>query len=155
MAGTEQAPSPRLGNSLTLVNDSLYLFGGMDQNKIYDELHLFNLKTNKWTTVETRGTRPPPRCAHSAIVMDNKLFVYGGMTDGPKVLDDLYVLDTGEGINIESLTWTCLETQGFQPSERLDQDMTVIEQDHEASLLLFGGMNLKNTFNDVYVLNRI
>jgi hypothetical protein len=36
-------PSPRLGHSLTALDDFMYCFGGMDQKKMYSDMYKFNL----------------------------------------------------------------------------------------------------------------
>lgn len=42
-ADNEICPSPRLGHSLTLLNDSMYCFGGMDQKFMYNDMYKFDL----------------------------------------------------------------------------------------------------------------
>lgn len=42
-ADNEFCPSPRLGHSLTVLNDSMYCFGGMDQTSMYNDMFKFDL----------------------------------------------------------------------------------------------------------------
>ena len=39
-------PSPRLGHSLTILNDCMYCFGGMDQKNMFNDLYKFDLGNN-------------------------------------------------------------------------------------------------------------
>jgi N-acetylneuraminic acid mutarotase len=43
----KNAPSPRLGHSMTLLNGTLYLFGGMNEGKLYNDLYSFDIGNPK------------------------------------------------------------------------------------------------------------
>ena len=36
-------PSPRLGHTLSIIQDSIYCFGGMDKQEMYNEMYKFDL----------------------------------------------------------------------------------------------------------------
>ena len=51
-------PAVRNGHTLTYFDNKLYVFGGIhDITWELDDLHIYNLKTNKWTTLEQDSPR--------------------------------------------------------------------------------------------------
>lgn len=73
---TQGAPSPREGHSLTLVDQSLIVFGGSDGSATND-LHLYDLEKHTWSVA--RPLEPPPaRQAHSAARHGRSVVVAGG-----------------------------------------------------------------------------
>lgn len=130
------------------------------------------LACNKWSEIkDTTGPRPSPRCAHSCICIgNNKLLITGGMSSAsnpPAVFDSAHILDTGTCLHIyarlpnlhqitihillcsciDSLTWTKIT---FEELKRLDHTCTPI---NTRQALVFGGMDLKNVFQDANLLN--
>nr|KAJ3420950.1 hypothetical protein HK105_004871 [Polyrhizophydium stewartii] len=101
------SPAPRLGHSLTAVGSLVVMFGGLDGDRILDELWAFDMGAD---------LHPPAHTACPSI----DIVVIGGMVRNPSpaVADDVWVLDT-EGSGKESI-------------------------------VVFGGMDLVNTFNDVF-----
>ena len=88
-----------------IKHEGIYLFGGIDQNKVYNS-NLYVLKIGKrpceWVKPITNGKGPIGR-SHSSLTFYselNLLFVHGGSNDVHKViLDDLLMLD------LESMNW--------------------------------------------------
>eukprot|EP01113_Clastostelium_recurvatum_P006019 TRINITY_DN1271_c0_g1_i1.p1 TRINITY_DN1271_c0_g1~~TRINITY_DN1271_c0_g1_i1.p1 ORF type:complete len:458 (-),score=145.85 TRINITY_DN1271_c0_g1_i1:121-1494(-) len=107
MTATTQGtrPAHRSGHTLTAIGTKLYLFGGgvwrPDEwvNK-YNDIHVFDTRTNTWAKPECEGTVESSTFAISYAV-GRFLFVFGGGSK-PKqcVTNDVYMLDTS------SFTWT-------------------------------------------------
>src|SRR5690606_12349119 len=61
-------PAKRSAMSLVHYSNKLYMFGGYDQqgdtDRFYDDLHCFDLETNKWMELSLSGA-PSARCCHS------------------------------------------------------------------------------------------
>ena len=58
LPGDGELPAIRNGHSLTHYEGKLYLFGGIhDITWELDDLHIYNLKTSKWTTLEQDSPR--------------------------------------------------------------------------------------------------
>ncbi|CAL8111450.1 unnamed protein product [Orchesella dallaii] len=83
-----QYPTPKALASIVQYKDNLVLFGGwahpppyplMQPWRIFDELHIYNFGTNKWTCIVTNNS-PHPSAGHSASVHDDKMVVFGGRT---------------------------------------------------------------------------
>jgi len=48
---------------------------------LFNELHVYCIKSNKWTAINTLET-PPPTSAHSATIHRNLMVVFGGVCNG-------------------------------------------------------------------------
>lgn len=111
-------PCPRLGHSFTLVNNKVYLFGGLANDsedpknniprylKDLYALDLSPLYPIAWEIPQTYGPSPPPRESHTGVAYIDKLnaksylVIYGGMS-GCR-LGDLWFLNTGMLNNLNS-----------------------------------------------------
>lgn len=106
-------PCPRLGHSFTLVNNKVYLFGGLANDsddpkknvpRYLKDLYTLDLTSNpvQWEIPHTHGPSPPPRESHTGVAWTNKkdgtsyLVIYGGMS-GCR-LGDLWFLNTGKSL---------------------------------------------------------
>lgn len=82
---TGKEPPPLVGSSTTIVNDTLYVFGGRVLSRTRPQLtcdmYALDLITRVWTRLETKGAIPPPRYFHSVCALgDSKLVCFGGMS---------------------------------------------------------------------------
>ena len=81
-------PTPKALASIVQYKDNFVLFGGwahpppyplMQPWRIFDELHIYNVPTNKWSQIVS--TQSPHPCAgHSASVHGDVMIVFGGRT---------------------------------------------------------------------------
>ena len=93
-APIEIRPYPRIGASLTVYENSLYLFGGHDaSNEKLDDFWKYDLKENKWTLLTTTGTKPIGRNGHTTVIINNKLVLFGGIIEVTKESDEIFVYD--------------------------------------------------------------
>ncbi|XP_022915035.1 host cell factor 1-like isoform X2 [Onthophagus taurus] len=138
------APCARLGHSFTLVNDKVYLFGGLanesedPKNNIpryLNDLYALDIRTNpvQWEVPPTVGPAPPPRESHTGVSYIDKersrsfLVIYGGMS-GYR-LGDLWFL------NADTLTWSKPTVSGHTPLPRSLHTSTLIGN----RMFVFGG----------------
>ncbi|OMO53698.1 Kelch-type beta propeller [Corchorus capsularis] len=105
-----EIPVARSGHTVVRASSVLILFGGEDaKKKKLNDLHMFDLKSLTWLTLQCTGTRPSPRSNHVATLYDDKtLFVFGGASKS-KTLNDLYSLD------FETMIWTRIKVRGPSP----------------------------------------
>lgn len=155
------------------------MFGGLSKETAFDDLWRFDILKNSWHLVETKGTRPSARVAHTTTYIgESFLVVFGGMTRSPKLVtyDDIFVL------NLQTKEWSRIDAAAAPPGPpgtRLDHDICLVPRlvrtedgisvdlnriadgsdsikspkDLSAwSLLLYGGMNIGNVFNDTFEL---
>jgi N-acetylneuraminic acid mutarotase len=106
-------PCARAAHGGISINNSLYIFGGIDGSGISrDDLWKFDLDTNKWSQIEIFGYKPPPRldfayCKASfrSKIRDesnqdsevdrisNYLVIHGGMDTEGNVFDDFFLIN--------------------------------------------------------------
>lgn len=149
---SDNLPCPRGSHTSSLVNDSLYIFGGYGgygySRQYQNDLYTINCSDNqnlKSKKVLTKGGQSPcPRAGHSASVLGNYIYIYGGQNDN--FLDDqdleslnhLYILDT------VNLTWSRVVLSMEGPTN-LNKDSPPRRWDHSAIpmnddyILIFGG----------------
>ncbi|KAG0360398.1 hypothetical protein BG005_010873 [Podila minutissima] len=136
-------PKDLRAQSVNLVGESVYVFGGCDSKTCYNTLYIFDADTMHWTQPKTYGSIPPPCRAHSSTLVDNKrLYVFGG-GDGPQYFNELYMLDT------DTLTWTNPQTTGTRPCRRRAHTTCV----YNNCMYVFGGGDGVQALNDTYMLN--
>ena len=140
-------PSPRLGHSFTLIDQRVYLFGGLENAsddpkenipRYLNDLHCLDVHDDlmTWSTPVTDGKPPSPRESHtcvafkSSVTNKSKLIVYGGMS-GHR-LGDVWFLD------IDSMSWskpTIASGSSSPPIPRSLHSATVINH----RMIIFGG----------------
>ncbi|KYB29558.1 host cell factor 2 isoform X2 [Tribolium castaneum] len=138
------APCPRLGHSFTLVNNKVYLFGGLANDsadpknnvpRYLNDLYTLDIRTSpvQWDIPITSGSSPPPRESHTGVAYIDKknnksfLVIYGGMS-GCR-LGDLWFLET------ETRTWSKPQISGTTPLPRSLHTSTLIGH----RMFVFGG----------------
>jgi len=100
---SQVAPSPRAGHSATFHNDSMYIFGGKDdENQKLNDLWRFDMVQLSWTKIVTEGHCPPPRAGHSAVVYEGKIMIFGGIFEVTKEMNDCHLYD------IQKNSWFCM-----------------------------------------------
>ncbi len=147
-----QPPEPRSGHQIALVKRKLYVCGGWNSAKQFDDLYV--LDTECWTWEKLGVGWGAPRWNHSTVgvfaVPYWKVFVFGGnsgdLTSGVGNMQgeflDLCVLDTG------SNTWSQLQATGNKPCPRADTE--IIYDPDLNRLILFGGW-ANNWFEELCV----
>eukprot|EP01122_Echinamoeba_exundans_P013265 TRINITY_DN5760_c0_g1_i1.p1 TRINITY_DN5760_c0_g1~~TRINITY_DN5760_c0_g1_i1.p1 ORF type:complete len:980 (+),score=168.69 TRINITY_DN5760_c0_g1_i1:136-3075(+) len=134
--------TPRVGHTMTPVENRVFIFGGSDGYRAFNDLQIFDLETMKWSTAIVKGNLPESRSRHTATRIGVDIYVFGG-GDNVHLYNDLYVLNT------ETLEWTLVKTRGMSPSCRWGHTTTLV--DHK--LYVFGGHDGQRRLNDVHVLN--
>ncbi|CAD7088361.1 unnamed protein product [Hermetia illucens] len=149
-------PSPKASATMVCYGDQLILFGGWRYPSLYppyqpwrlfDELHMYSIKDNRWT-VHTPACGPPPMAGHSATIQGNKMVVFGGYQLNNEVnsnSNDIWCL------NLDTLVWYQPEVAGVKPPARYAQFQIVLDDDHILVIGGCGGPN--NMFSDAWLLN--
>ncbi len=91
-------PSNRHGHIMINLNDEfIYLHGGMNEDSLFDDLWLFDMRMLSWKRIDFNRTNlfPCERAAHGGICVNNNLFIFGGISKSGSALDDLWKFDTG------------------------------------------------------------
>jgi len=111
-----EIPSPRTDHCLEAYGEkSLVLFGGYDGHVRFDDVHIFDLETEKWGQIckpkvdAQSKLLPSARFGHSGVVRGDELFVFGGW-NGRDTLSEMWKL------NLKTETWTAISKQGSSES---------------------------------------
>lgn len=97
-------PTPVQGHGMVSIETRIYLFGGMEDMKLFNDFYTIDLAQTgpKWNKIRTGGPQPSPRAAFGITVIEHDIFVFGGVGEhGP--LCDLWKYQTCKGliVNVE------------------------------------------------------
>ncbi|GMH98843.1 hypothetical protein TrLO_g14194 [Triparma laevis f. longispina] len=155
IAAKGKGPDKRSGHQATACDNSLYVFGGWNSAKQFDDMHVLDTASDppNWTKLDSK--MPNPLWNHSACgvmaIPSWKIFVFGGVSGQLSDSDELgthsnniSMLDTG------SERWSSPKINGELPPPRAD---TTLAYDSKGSkLIVFGGW-ANEWFNDIYLLD--
>jgi dynein heavy chain len=148
-----EKPEPRSGHQTCLVNDQLYVIGGWNSLKQFNDVFVCDLKTNTWRQLDIK--LPVPIWNHTCVsvkaVPHWKIFMFGGNsgdlaesgTAQGTYLNSVSVLDTG------SMQWISPAVKGEAPIPRAD---TAMIYDGASNRMIFFGGWANRWFNDLFVL---
>uniref|UniRef100_A0A804N5Y1 Acyl-CoA-binding domain-containing protein n=1 Tax=Zea mays TaxID=4577 RepID=A0A804N5Y1_MAIZE len=139
-----RSPSSRGGQSVTLVGDTLVVFGGEGHGRsLLNDLHILDLETMTWDEFETTGTPPSPRSEHAAACFAERyLLIFGGGSHST-CFSDLHLLDT------QTMEWSRPKQQGVTPESRAGHAGVTIGE----YWFITGGGNSRKGVSDTLVLN--
>lgn len=153
----KNAPTPRWGQTMTLIDDcKVIVYGGQVydavENKLstMTDLYVYDLKKKSWSKpVNCEGM---PRTWHSATFLPDRqlLISFGGESFNPKTkktvtTDQVMVLDT------EIMLWYPPSVSGNVPSGRSGHTATLLPNTNE--LVVFGGVKNNKWQNSMAVLD--
>ncbi|XP_073814212.1 F-box protein 42 [Musca autumnalis] len=150
-------PSPKGSASMVCWREQLILFGGWrypslhppyQQWCLFDELHYYDLATNRWSVALTM-TSPPPLAGHSASVHGDIMVIFGGyqIIDGVNSnSNETWCLDL-----VEHRWWQPTFLGTLRPPARYGQFQLVLDEKH---LLVVGGCGGPNSvYSDAWLLD--
>lgn len=122
----------------------------------YNDLWLYDPKSEQWFEAPAKGEKPPARDHHGAATLNGRLFIYGGRRsekrESASVLADIwsYDIDLGE--------WTQHIPIGNSPAARFMPGVGSVRMDGVTHLAVFAGETLpgstkRTTLNDLWVFN--
>lgn len=98
-----QMLAPRAGHTTVSLGNNLFVFGGFtDARNLYDDLHVLNLETGKWSRVSNINKGPSARFSGAGDCLDEQkgiLVFLGGCNKSLEALDDMYYLYTDMPVN--------------------------------------------------------
>ena len=111
--------SPRAHHTATVINGSVWLIGGMDQQNVMKDFWCFDILKQRWRQPRLKGaTSLLCRCAHAACSHPGKpcsILIFGGYTKEKEKgiwLNDLIEIDTEKNLVRE------VDSGGYQPAPR-------------------------------------
>ncbi|XP_026147794.1 kelch repeat-containing protein [Mastacembelus armatus] len=143
-------PEGRIGHTAIYDPDSkrIFVFGGSKNKKWFNDVHILDTQSWKWTMVEAQG-QVPPLAYHSCSMFRGELFVLGGVFPRPNpepdgCSDSLYIFDPHLSIWYEPIV------TGDKPSPRSGHSACVMQ---ERKIYVFGGWDTPVCYNDMYMLD--
>lgn len=108
--------------------------------RLYNELHIYDISSNKWAAVHSAQS-PPPMAGHSATIQGNYMVVFGGLQKANAL--DLYSSSSDVWcFDLESHSWSKPETTDPKPSPRYGHSQIFLDDEN----LLIIGKNLFELF---------
>ena len=139
---------PMAAHVTVLWKGKLLVIGGFRKaNAQSEELGVlsFDPGARAWAEVATAGDKPEAKGNHSASLVGSFVVVFGGeLAKGRRNVADVHVLD------LNTLTWAAVEAAGKAPAARSSHTAAAYL---DRFILIFGGGNVSNCFNDVHVLD--
>jgi N-acetylneuraminic acid mutarotase len=140
---------PRVGHCIAAVRSKIFVFGGLTEAGLSDELWIFDLDTLTWVEIPTFGAAPCARKGASLVATEDghKLYLFGGAT-GMKAFNDVHVLD------LDHFSWSVLGTVGPVPAPRESAAVNCLAP----YLIIAGGHSVKENgsrslVNDSWILH--
>ncbi|KAL2345678.1 hypothetical protein Fmac_006963 [Flemingia macrophylla] len=139
-----KAPVSRGGQSVTLVGESLVIFGGQDAKRtLLNDLHILDLETMTWDEIDAVGVPPSPRSDHTAAVhVERYLLIFGGGSHAT-CYNDLHVLD------LQTMEWSRPTQLGEIPTARAGHAGVTVGE----NWFIVGGGDNKSGVSETVVLN--
>jgi len=78
--GDDVRPPSRAGQTVSLVGESLFVFGGCHISDVFNDLWTLDLSQPKpkWRELRVSGTPPAPRVGHAAVALGDRIVFSGG-----------------------------------------------------------------------------
>jgi len=112
-------PPARFLHTMVTVGRTALVWGGHDDNEVFDDLYLLDIDTMSWSKLELEGEPPGPRCAAAGVALDDgSALSYGGRGNDGEVFNDLHQLHVSS--DKRKARWTKLHPQGGQPPKPRD-----------------------------------
>lgn len=123
-------PYQRYGHTVVAHEDSIYLFGGRNDEAACNVLYKFDTNTYTWSQPKVFGDIPGERDGHSACGIGQFMYVFGGYEEIiERFGQDVYRLD------LSTYTWQLLTCIGEPPVHRDFHSATAIG----TNMFIFGG----------------
>ncbi|RIA83176.1 hypothetical protein C1645_834209 [Glomus cerebriforme] len=124
-----QPPPCRSGHVSFAYKEKIYIFGGIDENKCYNDVWCYDARANTWTELSCTGFIPHARYNHGSTIVDDVIYVFGGRTYDEQELGDL------TAYRITNQRWYMFQKMGPAPSSRYRHTMTSAQN----KIFVFGG----------------
>lgn len=140
LADSQDLPSSRMLHSMEVINGQLYIFGGLTDSGLTNELWKFDVESEVWSTVEVQGTSPVARSSHGCDSAGDIMVIWGGLGETGFLSDMHYY-------NALTNRWTEITVSGTKPSARKGACVEV----SLPYVFIFGGQTSEGCSNDLWV----
>ncbi|CAG8528663.1 12455_t:CDS:2 [Acaulospora morrowiae] len=122
-------PPVRSGHTACSYENKIYVFGGTDGHKCYNDMWCYEEKTKTWSNLSCIGFFPVPRERHAGVIVDGVIYIFGGITQKGEELNDLVAF------RIANQRWYRFPQMGPSPSARYGLSMSAVND----KIFVFGG----------------
>eukprot|EP01029_Cantina_marsupialis_P017640 TRINITY_DN396_c5_g1_i1.p1 TRINITY_DN396_c5_g1~~TRINITY_DN396_c5_g1_i1.p1 ORF type:complete len:764 (+),score=215.83 TRINITY_DN396_c5_g1_i1:101-2293(+) len=127
--------------------EMVYVFGGtsiVDNNVVYNDLHVYDVSTHKWSKPKINGELPAPRSHAAMTIVGRQLYLFGGYN--PLTKEQLKEWNV---LNLDSMTWTKPRVGGVERIGRNNHTLTTVGTD----IFIFGGRSMEKRVAALQSLN--
>eukprot|EP00919_Chromeraceae_sp_WS-2016_P022728 GHVR01053939.1.p1 GENE.GHVR01053939.1~~GHVR01053939.1.p1 ORF type:complete len:596 (+),score=149.85 GHVR01053939.1:71-1858(+) len=135
-------PPPRAFHSASLLNNKLFVYGGVasaDFSQSHSDIWQLDLKDHSWSQLNPSGASPGERWGHCSVALPdrNSIAVFGGGDS------NVYTLD------VENISWSILQLSNTPPLCRTFHTFNAVGSQR---LFVFAGMTCEE-LSDLYVID--
>jgi N-acetylneuraminic acid mutarotase len=130
----------RESHTFVEFKDQFFVFGGLTENGISNDLFSFDLLNKEWKKIEYSGPNLKPRSFHSSLILNEKLLIFGGYNNEDGWLNEFYQLD------FNLLVFSSIENKNQIPSNRSGHGVVK----YNDKMWIYGGFNAPDYFNDLF-----
>ncbi|CAI2176843.1 473_t:CDS:10 [Funneliformis geosporum] len=105
-----EPPPGRTGHISCAYKGKIYIFGGTDGEKCFNDTWCYDISTKEWTEITCNNVIPAPRESHGSALVNDIIFIFGGRTKEGKELSEL----AAYGINSMYLYWLTLSSSNHK-----------------------------------------
>ncbi|KAJ2660628.1 hypothetical protein IWW48_002837 [Coemansia sp. RSA 1200] len=127
--GEHLLPPARAGHSCSVYPGSVYVFGGMNGERCFNDLWIYDFELKRWHMVVPNGATPPARYGHASAVVDDCIFIMGGRTLRGEPLNDFFAY------KISSQRWYTFQVNSAAWPHQVDPMFSLVK----TRLLLYSG----------------
>ncbi len=145
-----QSPMPRNMPAIGYDKNNcrMVIFGGFHLGTFLNDTWILNLTvgSESWSEATPGGTIPSPRSNAKGIIdpVNNRFIIFGG-DNGSVCFNEVWSL------SFDNWTWNQLFPTGTAPQARTAHSAIYDPNGHR--IIIFGGRNYSNSFNDVWALD--
>ncbi|KAK9760036.1 hypothetical protein K7432_016356, partial [Basidiobolus ranarum] len=90
IASGYESPPERACHSTAVYKNRIYVFGGRDTDRYFNDLWCYDPESNCWSQIVT-GNGPGKRIGHTACTRDDLMYIFGGQDESGTFLNEVHV----------------------------------------------------------------
>lgn len=132
-------------------NNKLIFFGGYNKFELSDDINVYHINNNKWTSAPCKLPHKRAELATTMVMKDTIILLFGGRNDFWQTCDNIYIYSIKHQ--------TIRESQIKMPTNAICECVTINDGEHTESVLTFGFVrnewNKCNMYNHMFPPNYI
>jgi len=141
---TSSPPAARGYSTASLIDDKMYIFGGQNGETFFGDLSCLDLGSGTWSNLKI--SNPHLLSIHSATSVGHRIVIFGGH-NSQNFINDVKILNLDP--RVAKQNWNTIKCSGTIPAPRGYHQSV----HYDSRLFVFGGMNEKQYFNNIAILD--